>query len=97
MWQNVHRCRKQRDVELDFPGQPGLEADFSGEDAGVGRDEEDVIKGESLLNQTHDHTQKAHYTRVATPGKSCTFRSTARLTGALNLEYGAPHLLGNSP
>jgi hypothetical protein len=43
----------------------------------VGRNEEDVIKGESLLKQTHVHTQKADYTQVATPGKSCTFRSTA--------------------
>src|SRR5262249_13776207 len=55
----VHRRRDERDVELDFLRQPGLEADFSGEDAGVGGNQEDVIKGESLLNQTHVHTQKA--------------------------------------
>src|SRR5262249_10244061 len=38
--------------------------------------------------------KRRHYTRVATPGKSCTFRSTAQLTGAFELEYGAPHLYG---
>src|SRR5262249_8359815 len=91
----IHRRRDERDVELDFLRQPALEADFSGEDAGVGGNQEDVIKGESLLNQTHVHTQKAHYTRVATPGKSCTFRSTAQLTGALELEYGSPHPHGD--
>src|SRR5262249_45518910 len=91
----VHRRRDERDVELDFLRQPALEAGFWGEDAAVGGNQEDVIKGESLLNQTHVHTQKAHYTRVATPGKSCTFRSTAQLTGALELEYGAPHPHGD--
>ncbi len=46
----VHRRRDERDVELDVARQPGLEADIAGQDAGVGRYEKDVVKGESLLD-----------------------------------------------
>src|SRR5207253_9709813 len=55
----VHRGRDERDVELDVARQPGLEADIAGQDAGVGRYEKDVVKGESLLDWTHCHTQKS--------------------------------------
>ncbi len=71
----VHRSRDERDVELDVARQPGLEADIARQDAGVGRYEKDVVKGESLLDWTHCHTQKSDYTPVATPGKFSGFAS----------------------
>ena len=81
----VHRGRDERDVELDVARQPGLEADIAGQDAGVGRYEKDVVKGESLLDWTHCHTQKSDYTLVVSPRKFSGLVCTLRLTGALKL------------
>ncbi len=46
----VHRRRNERDVELDVARQTGLQADVAGQDSGVGGNEENVVKGECLLN-----------------------------------------------
>ena len=81
----VHRRRDERDVELDVARQPGLEADIAGQDAGVGRYEKDVVKGESLLDWTHCHTQKSDYTLVAFLRKFLGLACTLGLTGALKL------------
>src|SRR6266581_2410664 len=81
----IHRRRDERDVELDVARQPGLEADIARQDAGVGRYEKDVVKGESLLDWTHCHTQKSDYTPVASARKFLDLACALRLTGALKI------------
>jgi hypothetical protein len=49
----VHGGGKQRQVELDLAGKAGSEADVAGEDRRVGGYQEDVVKRQRLLEQSH--------------------------------------------
>jgi hypothetical protein len=50
----VHRRRNQRQVELEAPGEPGLQRNFTRQDAGVGGEEEDIVEGQRLLDHPHE-------------------------------------------
>jgi hypothetical protein len=52
----VHGRGHERQVELEPPGEPGLQRDFSGQDAGVGGEEENVVEGQRLLDHPHENS-----------------------------------------
>ena len=54
----IHRRGKQRDVQPDGPGQLCCEADFSGQDGGVGGNEQDVVERERLLDDAHGNPRR---------------------------------------
>ena len=43
-------------ARLEVPGEPGFQRDFTGQDAGVGGEEEDVVEGQRLLNHPHENS-----------------------------------------
>ena len=68
----VHCRRQQRNVQRNARGKAGLEADVAGNDSGVGREQQDVVKSEGFLNDTHRAfllCAKTDYTRVDRTGK----------------------------
>ena len=54
----VHGGRDHRKIQGDFAGQAGAKLNVAGEDFGVGGDEQNVVKGECLLQETHLVTSK---------------------------------------
>ena len=51
----IHRRRQQRDVQRNGLGKAGLEADVAGNDGRMGREQQNVVKSEGFLNDTHNH------------------------------------------
>ena len=49
----IHRGRHQRDIQGNFAGQPGGEADVAGQNVGMGGDQQDIVEGQRFLQNTH--------------------------------------------
>ena len=50
----IHRRGQQRNVQIDVAGKLGAQADFARQHIGVGRNEQDVVKGQSFLDDAHE-------------------------------------------
>ena len=50
----IHGRGNQGDIELDARRQACLEADLLGQDPGMGRDQQDIVKGKGLFDYSHD-------------------------------------------
>ena len=63
----VHRRRQQRNVQRNARGEAGLEADVARNDGGVGGKQQNVVKSQGFLNDTHCAfllCAKTDYTRL---------------------------------
>ena len=65
----VHRRGHQRDAQGDLPRQPGRRVDLGGDDVGLPRQEQDVVVGETGL----DDERVTHRNKLPVPraGSCC--------------------------
>src|SRR5206468_5653922 len=65
----IHRGGEDRDVEADLVGEPRLGRDPCREDVAAGRDQEDVVEGQTFLGELVLPGQSAALTRASVSAK----------------------------